>query len=476
MSLFRTKPIDPTGSSNSSLKKCLTSTDLTLMGIGAIIGAGIFVLTGIAAATKAGPAITLSYVLSGLAALFTSFAYAELASSVGGCGSAYNYSYASFGEIVAWIIGWALLLEYSLAVSTVSIGWSGYMNDALQAMHIHLPKLLSSNYTDGGLINLPAVLLVSFIAGLLCLGVKESARFNAVIVFMKLVAIAIFIGVAIHNVHPVNWHPYMPFGVSGIAQGAALVFFAYIGFDAVSTAAEECVNPQRDLPIGIILSVTICTILYVIVATLITGITHYSTLNVASPVASALLQIGYPIAASLISIGAIAGLTTVALVLYYGLTRVIFAMSRDGLLPQSISHLNKKTQTPVRIILIGGIVMALVAGFMPLNEVAALVNIGTLSAFCLVCAGVIAMRWMYPNLHRPFKSRFYPFIPILGIVFCLYLMANLSALTWKMFFVWLFAGLIVYFSYGRKHSILNVSKTNDQSAKKSPKRHIERVE
>lgn len=455
MSLFRVKPIAFNGNSSSGLRKCLTATDLTLMGIGAIVGAGIFVLTGIAAATKAGPGIGLSYVLSGLAALFTAFAYAELAASVGGCGSAYNYSYASFGELIAWIIGWALILEYSIAVSTVAIGWSGYVNNALQAMHITLPKALISDYADGGFVNLPAMLLVFVVGSLLCLGVKESARLNAVIVFVKLIAIAIFIGVAVGNIHPANWHPYLPFHLNGVAEGAALVFFAYIGFDAVSTAAEECVNPQRDLPIGIIVSVVICTILYVIVSTLLTGITPYSTLNVSSPVADALLRIGYPVASGLIALGAIAGLTTVVLVMYFGLTRVIFAMSRDGLLPEVASKLNPRTKTPVFVIALTGIVMASVAGFMPLDQAASLVNIGTLSAFCLVCAGVIAMRWMYPNLHRPFKSRFYPMVPILGIAFCIYLMANLSALTWKMFFTWLTIGLIFYFSYGRRHSLLN---------------------
>lgn len=452
MNLFRTKPITP--DSTSSLKRCLNALDLTLMGIGAIIGAGIFVLTGIAAATKAGPAIGLSYVLAGLAALFTAFAYAELSSSVGGCGSAYNYSYASFGELVAWIIGWALILEYSVAVSTVSIGWSGYVNNALQAMHIYLPKDLLVDKADGGFVNLPAMLLVFCVAFLLSSGVKQSARFNAIIVFIKLVAITIFIGVAVDNVHPENWHPYFPFGVSGIAAGGALVFFAYIGFDAVSTAAEECVNPKRDLPIGIIVSVLICTVLYVIVSTLLTGIAHYSSLNVSSPVADSLLRIGYPIASGLTAIGAIAGLTTVVLVMYYGLTRILFAMSRDGLLPKFVAQLNPKTHTPSLIIYVCGAIISLIAGFMPLDQAASLVNIGTLSAFVLVCAGVIALRWMHPNLNRPFKLRFHPFIPLLGIGFCFYLMANLSALTWKMFFTWLVVGLVIYFMYGRRHSLL----------------------
>lgn len=453
MSLFRTKPI--TEEHQTTLRRCLSATDLTLMGVGAIIGAGIFVLTGVAAATKAGPAIGLSYVLAGLAALFTAFAYAELSSSVGGCGSAYSYAYASFGEIIAWVLGWALILEYAVAVSTVAIGWSGYVNNALQAMHIFLPKDLITNSSEGGFINLPAFLLVIATAFILSRGVKNSARFNSIVVAIKLIAIAIFIAVAIQNIHPQNWHPYLPFGFGGIAKGAALVFFAYIGFDAVSTAAEECKNPKRDLPIGIIGSVLVCTALYVVVASLLTGITSYTNLNVSSPVAHALLQIGYPIASGITAVGAIAGLTTVVLVMYYGLTRVLFAMARDGLLPMFVAKINPKTHSPSLIIYSSCVVIALIAGFMPLDQAASLVNIGTLTAFTLVCGAVIAMRWVHPNLDRPFKLRFHPFIPLLGIAFCLYLMANLSALTWKMFFVWLVFGLMIYFFYSRKNSLLN---------------------
>lgn len=452
MNLFRTKPI--TSAQHSSLHRCLTAVDLTLMGIGAIIGAGVFVLTGVAAATKAGPAISLSYVLAGLACLFTALAYAELSSSVGGSGSAYSYAYASFGELIAWLIGWALLLEYTVSVSSVAIGWSGYMNNALQAAHLGLPKALTANHFEGGWINLPAVLIVFLLSVLLCAGVRQSARFNAIIVFVKLIAISIFIGVAILNVHSTNWHPFFPFGLNGIAKGAAIVFFAYIGFDAVSTAAEETIEPQRNLPIGIILSVTICTLVYVIVAILLTGIVHYSTLNVSSPVADALLRIGYPIASSLIAIGAIAGLTTVMLVMFYGLTRILFAMSRDGLMPPVFSQLHPRTLTPVTIVLFSGLVIGLIAGFVPLEEAAALVNIGTLAAFTMVCSGVVAMRILHPELPRPFKLPFNPMIPFLGIVFCLYLMINLALITWIYFITWLIIGIVVYFSYSRKHSLL----------------------
>jgi APA family basic amino acid/polyamine antiporter len=452
MSLFRTKPI--TSNSPSSLHRCLTALDLTLLGIGAIVGAGVFVLTGIAAATKAGPAISVSYIIAGLAALFSALSYAEMSASVGGCGSAYNYAYAAFGELIAWIIGWALLLEYSISVSSVAIGWSGYVNDALLAMHMGMPKEIISNPGAGGWINLPAALMIIVLSVLLCLGVKSSVRFNAIIVCIKLIAISIFIGVAIFNIHPSNWHPFSPFGWHGITQGAAIIFFAYIGFDAVSTAAEETINPQRNLPIGIITSVIICTLIYMLVAILLTGITHYSTLNVASPVANALLNIGYPLAGSIVAVGAIAGLTTVMLVMFYGLTRIVLAMSRDGLLPPLFSTIHTRSLTPVPAIIITGIIMAAIAGFVPLDEAAALVNIGTLSAFTLVCCGVIAMRILHPDLPRPFKLPLNPLIPLLGVLFCLYLMFNLSMTTWVFFSIWLVIGLVIYFTYSKKHSTL----------------------
>lgn len=452
MSLFRTKPISANG--HSSLRRCLSATDVTLMGIGAIIGAGVFVLTGIAAATKAGPAISLSYILAGLASLFAAFAYAEMAASVGGCGSAYNYAYASFGEFAAWLIGWALLLEYTVAVSSVAIGWSGYVDTALQSIHLKIPNEIAMSPSEGGWINLPAVLMVTLIGLFLCAGVKQSARFNTIIVFVKLVAIAIFISVAAFNVHPQNWHPFMPYGWHGVSAGAAIVFFSYIGFDAVSTAAEETIDPQRNLPIGIIASLFICTVIYIIVALLLTGITPYTVLNVSSPVAYALLRIGYPVTSGLISVGAIAGLTTVMLVLYYGLTRVSLAMARDGLLPAIFAKIHPRTQTPIPVILLTGIIIVLFAGFMPLSEAAALVNIGTLSAFTLVCSGVIAMRIIHPDLPRPFKLPLNPLLPGLGIFFCLYLMVHLSASTWEFFLTWLTLGVIVYFTYSKRNSLL----------------------
>ena len=455
MRLFRTKPINADAYCDTGLKRVLSATDLTLLGIGAIIGAGIFVLTGIAAATQAGPAIVLSYVVAGLACAFTALSYAELAAMIGGCGSAYGYAYAGLGELVAWIIGWDLILEYGVATAAVAIGWSSYVNNALSAVGLPLPVALLKAPAEGGILDLPAVLIVLTLALLLANSVRQSARFNAAMVLIKLLAIAIFIGVALFHVQPANWHPFMPFGWQGIMGGAALIFFAYIGFDAVSTAAEEAINPQRDLPVGIIASLAVCTVIYMLVAGLLTGIAPYSTLDSPSPVADSLLRIGYPWAAALIAAGAIAGLTTVMLVLYYGLTRVFLAMSRDGLLPPVFSAIHPRTHTPVRVILAGGALIASIAGFTPIGKVAELVNIGTLAAFVLVCGGVLVLRHTRPELKRPFRTPFSPVVPLLGIGFCLYLMLSLPAETWWRFLVWLTAGLVVYFGYSRRHSALN---------------------
>jgi APA family basic amino acid/polyamine antiporter len=455
MSLFRTKPINADAYCDTGLRRVLSAVDLTLLGIGAIIGAGIFVLTGIAAATHAGPAIVLSYVVAGCACAFTALSYAELAAMIGGCGSAYGYAYAGLGELVAWIIGWDLILEYGVATAAVAIGWSGYVNNALTALGMPLPDALLKAPAEGGILDLPAVLVVVTLALLLAIGVRQSARFNAVMVLVKLLAIATFVGVALFHVQPANWHPFMPFGWHGIMAGAALIFFAYIGFDAVSTAAEEAINPQRDLPIGIIASLAVCTVIYMLVAALLTGIAPYSTLESPSPVADSLLRIGYHWAAALIAAGAIAGLTTVMLVLYYGLTRVFLAMSRDGLLPPLFSAIHPRTHTPVRVIMAGGAVIAAIAGFTPIGKVAELVNIGTLAAFVLVCSGVLVLRRTRPELERPFRTPFSPLVPLLGIGFCLYLMLNLPAETWWRFVIWLAAGLLVYFGYSRSHSALN---------------------
>jgi APA family basic amino acid/polyamine antiporter len=452
--MLRKKPIDSDIQRDTGLKRALGAWDLALLGIGAIIGAGVFVLSGIAAATQAGPAVALSFIVAGIACAFTALAYAELASTVGGAGSAYGYAYAGFGELIAWLIGWDLILEYSLAVSVVAIGWSGYVNNALAAVGLDLPKTLLRGPAQGGIVDLPAVAIILILAGLLIVGVRESARFNAAIVFVKLTAIATFMVVALFHINLANWTPFMPFGWAGVMGGAALVFFAYIGFDAVSTAAEEASNPRRDLPIGIIASLSLCTIVYIIVGILLTGIAPYTSLNVSSPVAHALLNVGVRWAAAVVAAGAIAGLTSVMLVMFYGQTRIFFAMSRDGLLPPMFAALNPKTQTPVKVIAVCGIVMASIAGFAPIAVVAELVNIGTLAAFTLVSAGVVALRYQQPDLDRPFRTPFSPLVPALGILSCLYLMSNLQQLTWIGFAVWTILGFIIYFSFSRRHSAL----------------------
>ncbi len=463
MQIFRTKPVLARDTCDTGLKQCLSAFDLTLLGIGAIIGTGIFVLTGIAAANQAGPAIILSFIISGFACAFAALAYAELAAAVGGCGSAYGYSYAAFGEIVAWVIGWILLLEYSVAVAAVANGWSGYFNNAMTAMGMGLPEILTKAPGLGGIINLPAAAIILALMGMLIAGAKQSAQLNTALVGVKILTIAVFIGIASFNVEPLNWQPFMPFGwfqtlpdgkTVGVLAGASLVFFAYVGFDAVSTAVEEARNPQRDVPIGIIASLAFCTVIYIVVAGMLTGVVPYTQLNVSSPVAHALTLLGYHWASALVSTGVIAGLTTVMLVLYYGLTRILFAMSRDGLMSPFFAQVNPKTQTPVRVIVLSGIVMALIAGMFPLGELAELVNIGTLAAFVLVCLGVIVLRIRQPNLHRPFKNPLNPLFPLLGAFSCAALMAFLPSMTWLRFLVWLLLGLIFYFTYSIRHSKL----------------------
>lgn len=466
LQIFRTKRVEADQETDFGLKRCLTAWDLTFLGIGAIIGTGIFVLTGIAAATQSGPAVVLSFIIAGFACTFAALSYAELAAAVGGCGSAYGYSYAAFGELIAWIIGWDLLLEYGISVAAVANGWAGYFDNALEAIGLALPESLTKAPKLGGLINLPAFAIILILMVLLIIGVKQSAKANNAMVFVKLITITVFISVALFNVNPDNWHPFMPFGwfetlpdgkTTGVLAGASIVFFAYVGFDAVSTAAEEAKNPQRDLPFGIVSSLAFCTVIYIIVSALLTGVVSYTELNVSSPVAYALKLLGINWASALISTGVIAGLTTVMLVLYYGLTRIIFAMSRDGLLSPVFNVVNPITQTPVRVIVLCGVVMALIAGFMPLGDLAELVNIGTLAAFVLVCFGVILLRMTQPELKRPFRTPFSPLFPVLGMVSCGALMAFLPMLTWLRFIIWLAIGLIVYFGYSMHHSKLQQS-------------------
>jgi len=462
--VLRTKPLaeDP-HATDSGLHRCLGPVDLVLLGIGAIIGTGIFVLTGKAAANLAGPGVVLSFVIAGIACGLAAFAYAELAATVGGCGSAYGYSYAAFGELFAWIIGWDLLLEYGVAVAAVANGWSAYLQGLLAALGMPLPAALSAGPEAGGIINLPAAGIVLVLMLLLIVGVRESARLNAIAVAIKLLTIAVFLVVAVFHVDPDNWADFLPFGwygtgtggePIGVLAGAALVFFAYVGFDAVSTAAEEARDPARDLPIGIVGSLLFCTVIYVAVSALLTLIVPYTELAVANPVAFGLERAGMRAGSALVSVGALAGLTTVMLVLYFGLTRVIYAMARDGLLPQGLARVNQRTRTPVTVIAITGVLMSITAGVLPLGKLAELVNIGTLAAFVMVCVGVIVLRHTHPQQARPFRAPFGLLFPIAGALSCAGLMAFLPTATWARFGAWLLVGLLIYALYGVHHSSL----------------------
>ena len=470
MSLFRTKAVVDDLTADTGLKRSLTAFDLTMLGIGAIIGAGIFVLTGISAAVHAGPAIVLSFVLAGIACACAALSYAELAASVGGAGSAYGYGYAGLGELPAWIIGWMLVLEYTVSVAAVSSGWSGYFNSTLADFFgVSLPDTLLHAPFDpahtGGIVNLPAASIIFLLGILLARGTRSSAHFNNIMVVIKLAAVALFIGVALFHLHPAYWHPFVPpaevdangvshYGWGGVATGAATIFFAYLGFDAVSTAAEETKRPQRDLPIGILASLTLCTLLYIIVSALLTGIVSYRELNVAHPVAYALEQVGAHTAAGFVSLGAIAGLTTVMLVMFFGQSRVLFAISRDGLLPKFFATISPKTHTPLGSIMLSGTVMLILGGFVPLGRLVELANIGTLGAFVIVCLGVISLRIRKPDMQRPFRVPLYPAVPLLGVLSCGYLMYKLADFTWEAFGVWLVIGLFIYFGYSRSHAVL----------------------
>lgn len=462
--LVRKKPLDL--EQPNELKRCLSALDLTLLGIGAIIGTGIFVLTGIAAATTSGPAVVLSFVVAGLACAFAAFAYAELSALVGGSGSAYGYSFAAFGELMAWIIGWDLILEYGVAVAAVANGWAGYFNNALQVIGLDLPVYLTRGPWAGGelgagWVNLPAFVIVLLLTIMLVIGVKQSAKLNTVMVFVKLLTIVVFLSVGIFHVETTNWSPFAPFGwfshdeagkPIGILAGASVVFFAYVGFDAVSTATEEANKPQRDIPIGILASLIFCTLIYIVVSGVLTGILPYTQLNVPSPVAFALQSIGIEWASALVAAGVIAGLTTVMLVLFYALTRIITAMGRDGLLPGVFAEVNTKTQTPVKNTLLCGLIMAVMAGFIPLGTLAELVNIGTLFAFVLVCLGVIVLRYTQPHAPRPFKIPAGVAVCTLGALSCAALIAFLPHHTYERFVYWLAAGLVIYFCYGFFHA------------------------
>jgi len=457
--LFRKKKIEELLQNNGTiqLKKTLGAFDLILLGVGAIVGTGIFILPGTVAATHAGPGIVFSFIIAAIVCAFAGMCYSEFASSVPVTGSAYTYGYIVFGEIIAWLVGWALLLEYGLAVAAVATGWSSYLNSLLAGFHIVLPQAISGafNPAAGTYMNVPAILIIFATAFLLTLGIKESTRFNTWMVFLKVAVILLFIGVGVFYVKPTNWEPFLPFGISGIFSGAALVFFAYLGFDAVSSAAEEVKNPQRNMPIGIIGSLLICTVLYVAVSMVLTGIVPYHALNVSDPVSYVMQMVHQDWIAGIISLGAVVGMMTVILVMSYGGTRLLYALGRDGLLPKSMAELSPKFKTPVKNTWIFALLVAFCAGFVPLSKLAELVNMGTLVAFTIVSIGVVYLRKNKKIPSGGFKVPFFPVLPILSFLLCLFLISQLSVLTWVACGIWFIIGLIVYLTYGRKHSEMN---------------------
>ena len=457
--LFRRKNVGELMKKNGGiqLKQTLGAFDLVLLGVGAIVGTGIFILPGTVAASHSGPAIVFSFIIAAIVCALAGMCYSEFSSSVPVTGSAYTYTYIVFGELVAWLVGWSLVLEYGLAVASVATGWSSYLSSLLEGFKLSLPKAISGpfNPADGTYVNIPAIAIVLAIAFLLTRGVQESARLNKIMVLVKVGVILLFIGVGVFYVEPANWQPFMPFGVNGVMNGAALVFYAYLGFDAVSSAAEEVKNPQRNLPIGIIGSLFICTLLYVAVSLVLTGMIPYTRLNVNDPVSFAMQLINQDWIAGIISLGAVVGMMTVLLVMLYGGTRILYAISRDGLLPKSMCELNKKYKTPVKNTWIFSSLIAFCAGVIPLSKLAELVNIGTLIAFTVVSIGVIFLR---KNKNIPsggFKVPFFPILPICSFLLCLFLITQLSVHTWIACGIWFIFGLLIYFTYGKKHSLMN---------------------
>ncbi len=471
MNLLRRKSVtdlQTEAQTDHSLKRALGALNLTMLGIGAIIGTGIFVLTGTVAAQNAGPAVVLSFVLAGVASIFAALCYSEFASLVPMAGSAYTYGYATLGELFAWIIGWDLILEYALGAVTVAIGWSGYVVSFLKDIGITVPCSLAAargvvapQCTEPAVFNLPAVIIIAIVTTLLVIGIKESANVNNVIVFIKVAVVILFILLAARAINTANWHPFIPpnegphkFGLDGVLSGAGVVFFAYIGFDAVSTAAQEAKNPQRDMPIGIIGSLLICTVLYILVSAIATGVMSYKDLNVPDPIAVAADRAGLGWMASLIKLGAIAGLSSVILVMLLGQSRVFYSMARDGLLWEFVNKVHPKFQTPYITSIVTGVIVAFFAAILPIYDAASLVSIGTLLAFVIVSIGVLVLRRREPNLPRAFKTPAVYIVAPLGALFALLLMWRLSNATWLRLLIWFLFGMAVYWSYGKNHSKL----------------------
>jgi basic amino acid/polyamine antiporter, APA family len=454
MSILRTKDIDLLHREveGHSLKRALGVADILLMGIGVIIGTGIFVLTGVAAAKFAGPGIMLSFAVSSISCIFISLAYSELASSIPAAGSAYTYTYVAGGELLAWLVGWNLVLEYSVGASAVAGGWSAYFVGILKSAGIELPHAITAVPYDGGLVNLPAVLIVLFITFMLIRGIRESASVNRWLVGIKLAAIFLFLLLAGPKVDVANWSPFLPYGIAGISSGASIIFFAYLGVDSLATAAEETKNPQRDMPVGIILSLVVCTVLYVAVSCVLTGVVPYTELNNAEPVTYALRKLGYNFGSAVIGTGAIAGLTTVCLVMIYAQTRAFFAMSRDGLIPAGLCKVHPKFGTPHIITAIVGLTVAVIAGFTPIGLVAEMCNIGTLFAFAVTTACVLVLRKTHPDMKRPFRCPAVTIVVPLAMLSSLYIMSGLSNATWIRFALWSLIGLVIYAVYGARNS------------------------
>ncbi len=478
--LFARKSIEKllteSADNKNSLKRTLSRWNLTSLGVGAIIGAGIFVLTGQAAANYAGPAVVLSFVVAGIACGFAGLCYAEFASMIPIAGSAYTYAYATLGEFIAWIIGWDLILEYLFGASTVAVGWSGYVVSFFKDFGITIPSSISSApffynaatgdwSTTGAFINFPAMFIIAVMTTLLVLGIKESANINNIIVLVKVIVILLFIGFGINYMLADNWTPFIPknagefghFGISGIFRAAGVIFFAYIGFDAVSTAAQEAKNPQKDMPWAILGSLAICTVIYIMVGLVMTGIVPYLKLNDPAPVAVAVNTAGAGMAwlRIPIKIGAIAGLSSVILVMLMGQPRIFFSMSRDGLLPKSFGKVHPKFKTPYITTIVTGFVAMVIAGVLPIGILGELVSIGTLLAFVLVCGGILILRYKNPEINRPFKTPLFPVVPILGVLSSLAVMATLPRDTWLRLIIWMAIGIVIYFTYSRRHSKIN---------------------